>query len=195
MNEEEFDPNQTLEDFEKAHKRKMSFALLKHGKLPIRKGLLRNICFLSGLGKYYVGIERTGQGRKGYNRLAEICLNLPPPIGDESFLSFLKEYIHNNLSLYFGDCIINTDNLLYGKISIEYKSNDIKWFLIDYELSKFHQGNFYVRNNFCFLCDIKKETDKSNFLDSQKKEFSFKLKIKKAISFLKINGYEVSTKN
>lgn len=190
MSDEQFDKNQTVEEFEKVYKKRMSFALIKSGKIPIRKGLLRNVCYLSGLGQYYRGISSTGQGRKGYNRMAEIVFDFKSS-ADQGWLKFLKKYISTSLSSYFGDCIVDVDSLTHGRVKVEYKSNDIKWYLIDYELNMYHDGNFYTRNNFCYIYDVKKDTDKTNSLKEIKNSFDDEVKAKEYISFLQKRGYKV----
>jgi hypothetical protein len=184
----------SLEELEKAYKRKISFAILKDGKAPSRKGLLRNICYLSGLGQWYNSIGATGQGRKGYNRYARLILDLPNKlIKQDIFLSFIKDYITKNMTPYFGDCIFNFDELIFGAIGIEYKSSHVRWHLIDYEMITYHRSNCYENKNGTFgLASIKFETEKTKILNEATIKMAHTLKIINYIDFLENNGYKVS---
>jgi len=191
---------QSLEDFEKAYKRKISFAILKGGKPPPRKGLLRTICYLSGLGQWYSCVGKTGQGRKGYNRYCRLVLNLPTLSEKNLFLDFFEEYINKNVAPYLGDCIFNFDELQFGHIGIEYKSSEVRWYLIDYELNLLYKENCYTTSanefsdGYTNVLRLRQDTEKTLALNNIVENMSHILKITDCINFLESNGYNVVQK-
>jgi hypothetical protein len=167
--------------------------LLRDGKLPKRKGLIKNVCYLIGLGKWYNRIENSGCGSKCYDRLISFSLKIPKnTLIKPAFVVFLKNFLEKNISNYFGDCIIDMGNIVYGKINIEYKSKEVKWYLIDFDLKNNHAFNTFIKPNGC-ICVVDLHVDTENAINFYKSIsiINEKAKIDECIEFLENNGYKV----
>ena len=176
------------EEIEKKWKAQMAFSLIKNGKIPERRTLIRNLFYLSGLGEIYGFVKQTGETfhKKKISIISMINFNLE----NEGHFDFIYLKLHAVLNRYVSGLEIYICKDFFNCIKICYDKN-IKWHLIDFDLINFHNSNIKLKNHIPYIVDMRVFSQIHDFLDSFKEQ----KKIKKYIDFLQEKGYKILDSN
>ena len=191
--------SEIIEELEKKYKKIATLQLIKTGKLKKRKGIMRSIFYLLGLGPNYIGVSLSGSGNAGYQRVARCNLKF----SKNSFFEgefLIDNYIISSLKKIFGDCVVDIstydavfDSYHYQKaITVQYKTNNNAWLIIDYLLNKYHSDNIIVQDNITYIVDLHRDTQQTEVFDFLKKQSLNTKELNDAKKILLNNGYTFS---
>lgn len=176
-----FDTYHSPEVHKDLFEKRLLLDVLKKGKITKRNDIARTIFYLAGMSSFYKTNLYTKKidpaFNDGYDRRATLLVKkLLTPQSDILLKVALQKYISSDMKIvirepvglelkYLRSWSVTYEDMTRNNVTIELRFNqkDTKWWLIDYDLKKYHSKNIridkntnyaYVKKSKAYVCPI-----------------------------------------